>query len=189
MTGARESGLPFLPSSGDARPIPGTSQREMDLEGSLAELAPQLLRYALGRTGERALAEEVSQDALAALVSRWQRHGPPDCPAAFAFAVARRRASRAVFRRRLFAPLETILNRNPEHDDAERMVGSRIELRRTLQALRRLSADDRHALLVAASGEVGLADAARRAGMGPSTLRMRLLRARRRLRAVLKEKT
>jgi DNA-directed RNA polymerase specialized sigma24 family protein len=89
----------------------------------------------------------------------------------------------------LFAPLETILDRNPGHGDAEREVASRIELFRTLQALRRLPAGDRHALLVAASGEIGLADAARRAGMAASTLRMRLLRARRRLRAILKEKT
>lgn len=159
----------------------------MDLEGSLAELAPQLLRYALGRTGERALAEEVAQDALAALVSHWRRRGSPDSPAAFAFAVARRRAGRALLRRRLFVPLETILDGYPAQTSEESDTNSRIELRRTLKALRQLSGKDRHALLVAASGEQGPEESAHRAGLAPSTFRMRLLRARRRLRAILKE--
>src|SRR5262249_39600755 len=69
------------------------------------EIAPRLLRYCLGETGDRGLAEEAAQEGLAALVQRWRRQGPPESPAAFAFAVARRRAWRLKLRRRLFAPL------------------------------------------------------------------------------------
>lgn len=159
----------------------------MDLEGALVELAPQLLRYALGRTGDRGLAEEVAQDALTALVSRWRRRGSPDSPAAFVFAVARRRATRAVLRRRLLVPLEALLDGRSPSRNEEQEAGVRIELRRTLAALHRLPGNDRHALLVAASGKTGLEAAAERAGLAPSTFRMRLLRARRRLRAILEE--
>lgn len=40
----------------------------MELEAEIEALAPRLLRYCLGRLGDRALAEEVSQEALTALV-------------------------------------------------------------------------------------------------------------------------
>ncbi len=159
----------------------------MDLESALAELAPQLLRYAIARTGDFAIAEEASQDALTALVARWRRLGPPRSPAAFAFAIARRRAARAILKRRLLEPLTSLLDgRNgaarPEHDPAVR-----IELRETLAALRRLPVRDRDALAIAMSGDLDPREAARRAGVTPATFRMRLHRARRRLRALKEE--
>ena len=40
----------------------------MDLETEIEALAPRLLRYCLGRLRDPALAEEVSQEALTALV-------------------------------------------------------------------------------------------------------------------------
>jgi RNA polymerase sigma factor (sigma-70 family) len=158
----------------------------MDMETAVRELAPQLLRYTLGRTRDAGLAEEASQEALVALVSRWRRHGPPDSPAAFTFAIARRRATRALLRRRLFSPLESILDGGPAGPASE--ADSRIDLRRTLAALGRLPRRDRHVLLIAASGELRLGEAARRAGYSPSTFRMRLLRARQRLRELLEAK-
>jgi sigma-70-like protein len=44
----------------------------VDLEAAAAALAPRLLAYALARTGCRATAEDVAQDALTALVRRWR---------------------------------------------------------------------------------------------------------------------
>ena len=55
----------------------------MELEKAVEALAPGLLRYCMAVTGDRALAEDVSQEALAALVDRWRRRGAPDSVDAF----------------------------------------------------------------------------------------------------------
>lgn len=161
----------------------------MDLEATVNELAPQLLRYCLGQTRDMALAEEVAQDALTALVQRWRRQGPPECPAAFAFTIARRRAFRLTFQRRLLQPLHALLDghseERSEEPDPETRAVSRTELGRTLAALRRLSGKDREALLLAAAGELGLGETARVLGISLSALKMRIHRARKRLQQLL----
>ncbi|HEX3556869.1 MAG TPA: sigma-70 family RNA polymerase sigma factor [Thermoanaerobaculia bacterium] len=160
----------------------------MELETVVRELAPQLLRYSLGRTGDPALAEEVAQDALAALVQRWRRHGPPECPAAFVFAIARRRAFRLTFQRRLMAPLTVLLDgRSPLPGPEERAV-ARTDLGRTLAALRQLSGRDREALLLVGVGELGPSEGARVLGISVSALKMRVHRARQRLYRILEER-
>src|SRR3954465_15456426 len=68
----------------------------VDLETVAAALAPRLVAYATGRTGCRSTGQDIAQEALAALVLRWRRFGPPESPEAFVFAVARRRAGRAI---------------------------------------------------------------------------------------------
>lgn len=161
----------------------------MELETAVNELAPRLYRYCLGRAGSAEAAEEAAQEALAALVSRWRRHGPPDSPEAFAFTVARRRAVRAAFRRRLLRPLAALMESGaePETDGPglEERTAARAELARTTAALRRLPARDREALLLAAAGELSTAEAARVVGISPSAYKMRLHRARRRLHELL----
>ena len=62
----------------------------VDLDAAVAALAPRLVAYATGRTGCRSTGEDVAQDALTALVVRWRRHGLPESPEAFAFAIAKR---------------------------------------------------------------------------------------------------
>jgi RNA polymerase sigma-70 factor (ECF subfamily) len=161
----------------------------MTLETAVNDLAPRLYRYCLGRTGSPEAAEEAAQEALAALVSRWRRHGPPDSPEAFAFTVARRRALRSALRRRLLRPLAALVEagREPEADGPglEERTEARAELARTAAALRRLPARDREALLLAAAGELGPAEAARVVGISSSAYKMRLHRARRRLHELL----
>jgi RNA polymerase sigma-70 factor (ECF subfamily) len=159
----------------------------MDLEQAVAGLAPGLLRYCLGRTGDRQLAEEVAQEALASLVQRWRAHGPPDSPAAFAFAVAQRRATRALLRRRLFLPFERLSSANGNGDDPGAGAERRSELRRVLRALRRLPRRDRQALLVVVVGELPMTEAALALGSSPAAVKMRVHRARQRLRALLEE--
>jgi len=171
----------------------------MELEATVAELAPRVLRYCLGRVGVADVAEEVAQDALAALVSRWRRHGPPESPEAFVFAVARRRAFRAGVRRRLLLPLAFLGDghgpgRSSETAKAlvaeaspglEERAVARGELALTLAALRRLRARDREALLLVAAGGLATAEAARVAGVSPGAFKMRVHRARRRLTELL----
>lgn len=162
----------------------------MELETAVKELAPQLLRYSLGKTGDAGLAEEVAQDALAALVQRWRRHGPPECPAAFAFAVARRRAGRLNFQRRLLEPLNALLDGNSGHSPLpgpEERATLRTDLARTLAALRRLSGLDREALLLVGVADLGPTEGARVLGISVSALKMRVHRARKRLLQLLEE--
>lgn len=165
----------------------------MELETAVRELAPQLLRYSLGKTGDAGLAEEVAQDALAALVQRWRRHGPPECPAAFAFAVARRRAGRLNFQRRLLEPLNALLDGNSGSGHSplpgpEERATLRTDLGRTLAALRRLSGLDREALLLVGVADLGPTEGARVLGISVSALKMRVHRARKRLLQLLEEK-
>jgi RNA polymerase sigma-70 factor (ECF subfamily) len=167
----------------------------MELETTVEALAPRLLRYCLGRTGSAEAAEEVAQDALAALVGRWRRHGPPESPAAFAFAVARRRAWRAGVRRRLLLPLVALTDgrgrggevgvETAAGPDLEARAVARGEVARTLAALRRLPARDREALLLVAAGELATEEAARVLGVSRSAFKMRVHRARRRLTELL----
>jgi RNA polymerase sigma factor (sigma-70 family) len=159
----------------------------MDLETAVKELAPQLLRYSLGKTGDAALAEEVAQDALAALVQRWRRHGPPDSPAAFAFAVARRRAGRLNFQRRLLEPLHALLDHHSPLPGPEESATLRTDLARTLAALRRLSGLDREVLLMVGAADLGPTEGARLLGISVSAVKMRVHRARKRLLELLEE--
>jgi RNA polymerase sigma factor (sigma-70 family) len=160
----------------------------MDLETAVAELAPQLLRYGLGRTGDSGLAEEVAQDALAALVERWRRLGAPDCPAAFAFAVARRRAGRALLRRRLLEPLQRLREVASRLPGPEESATVRAELGLVLAALRRLPRRDQEALLLVATGDLGTAAASRVLGISMPAFKMRLHRARQRLKQLLEDR-
>lgn len=160
----------------------------MELETAVRELAPQLLRYSLGRTGDASLAEEVSQDALTALVQRWRRHGPPDCPAAFAFAVARRRAGRLLLQRRWMEPLHALLDGHSPLPGPEERATLSLDLGRTLAALRKLPRRDREALLLVGVGELGPTEGARVLGITVSALKMRVHRARRRLQQLLADR-
>lgn len=157
----------------------------VDLDGTLRSLAPRLFRYAVGRTGDPSLAEDVAQECLTALVARWQRHGPPDSPEAFAFAIARRRATRAALRRRLWLPLESVLGARAQGPDPEAQSIGRSARDRVLAAIGRLSRRDREALLLVVGGELGVAQAAETLGISPSALKVRTFRARRRLAALL----
>jgi RNA polymerase sigma factor (sigma-70 family) len=165
---------------------------EPGLEAVVRELAPRLLRFCLGRFGAEGLAEEVAQDALSALVARWRRHGPPESPEAFVFAVARRRGSRAAFKRRLMAPLAALGNGDPRSGadpgpDPEARAMGRHDLSRTFAAIRRLSSRERDALLLVVAGELSTEEAARVLGISRSALKMRVHRARARLAADLEE--
>jgi RNA polymerase sigma factor CnrH len=155
------------------------------MESAIQEIAPRLLRYCLARMGDRAAAEEVAQESLAALVHRWRSHGPPESAEAFAFAVARRRSGRALFRRRLWVPIEYLLYRRDEGPDPETMAIDKNERQRLVSGVARLPRREREALLLVAVGGLDIKEAARVLHISPSALKMRTLRARRNLAAVL----
>ena len=159
----------------------------MDLDAVVRDLAPKVLGYCLLETRDRALAEEIAQDALAALVQRWRRHGPPDSPAGFVLAIARRRSGRARARRRLWLPIEGLLDRRDRHLNPEEQAMARAQRDRVAAALARLQRSDRQILLLVTVGGIGVDEAARLLGVSVPAAKMRALRARNRLRELLED--
>jgi RNA polymerase sigma factor (sigma-70 family) len=157
----------------------------VDLDAAVRELAPRLLGYCILETGDPALAEEISQDTLTALVQRWRRHGPPESPAAFVFAIARRRSARAAVRRRLWLPLDAAMSVFDRRANPEQGAVRAGERARVVRALARLRPADRQVLLLLTVGDVGTEEAAGVLGISLSAVKMRALRARQRLREVL----
>jgi len=162
----------------------GTSVH-VDIESAVRDLAPRLLRYCAARTCDPSLAEEIAQECLAALVQRWRNSGPPDSVEAFVFAVARRRAGRALLRRRLLVPIEGLIGNGDGAPSPENRAIEKNEQKRVLVAVSRLPRIEREALLLVAFGELGTEEAARVLGISLSALKMRIHRARRNLAALL----
>jgi RNA polymerase sigma-70 factor (ECF subfamily) len=160
----------------------------VDLEGTVAELAPRVLRYANARLGDPALAEDVAQESLAALVRACRNGGAPDSADAFVFAVARRRAGREAWRRRFWAPLELAFGARSAAPSPEAQAIARDESERVRDALARLSSRDREAILLVAVGGLAMADAAAALGLSISAVKMRVSRARARLAVLLEER-
>jgi RNA polymerase sigma-70 factor (ECF subfamily) len=159
----------------------------VDLETVIRELTPGLMRYCTARTRDRSLAEEIAQESLAALVRRYRSRGAPDSPQAFVFAVARRRATRAVFSRCLWLPLQLLAGSRDHAPDPEATVLGRSEYAALERALEQLPARDREALLIVAVGGLKTTEAARVLGISESALKMRTLRARQRLQALMED--
>lgn len=153
----------------------------MDLERALAELAPNLLRFCTGLSGDPAEGEELAQEALASLVRYWRRRGAPGSPKAFVYTVARRQAFRVRWRRRLFAPLEDAEARSASAADPDEVRAGKQRLRAVLDALRELPARERQALVLGALEELSVEEAARALGISASAFKMRVHRARMRL--------
>ena len=158
----------------------------VDLDAAVAALAPRLVAYATGRTGCRSTGEDVAQEALTALVVRWKRHGPPESPEAFAFAIARRRAGRAVLRRALTQPLEFVLAVRADANGID-AYEQRAELQTVMVTMRGLRSADREVLLLRAAGELSLNEIAIVTRSSVAAVKMRLHRARSRLTKLLKE--
>ena len=153
----------------------------MDLEEVVRDLAPRVIRYSRVTAGDWHAGDDVAQDALTALVRRWRERGAPDSPAAFVFAIARRRAVRAALRRRMFAPLDVLASRSGGEPSPERVAIDRDGHRRLRAALGRLPARERDTLVLVAIGGVSTADAAAILGVSASAVKMRTSRARARL--------
>lgn len=159
----------------------------MDLDRTIRELAPRVLRYAVARTGDQSAGEDVAQESLAALVRHWRRAGPPESAEAFVFSVARRRAVRVAVRRKLWVPIEQVFGKRDGAPNPETQAVFRAEHGRLRVALARLARRDREALLLVALGEMGSAEAAAALGLSVSALKMRVHRARKRLAAELED--
>jgi RNA polymerase sigma factor (sigma-70 family) len=158
------------------------------LDDVVRDLAPKLLGYCRLETGDPSLAEEIAQDTLTSLVQRWRKYGPPDSPAAFVFAIARRRSARAMVRRKLWRPIEEVFGLRDGGANPEQKAVRSGERARVARALSRLRHGDREVLLLLTVWDLSMEDAAGTLGISLSAAKMRALRARQRLRELLEER-
>jgi RNA polymerase sigma-70 factor (ECF subfamily) len=140
-----------------------------------------VLRYCVGYLGDRSLGEEVAQESLAALVTAWRTAGPPRNPDAFVFAIAKRRARRTLFRRRLLLPVDRLLNHRQRGPDPEQAAIEMDQRARLLSAIRQLPRAEREAVLLVIGDGQKVHEAAAMSGVSVSAMKMRLSRARQRL--------
>lgn len=151
------------------------------MEAVLQDLAPRVLRYCVGYTGDRSLGEDVAQEALTALVRAWRISGPPHNPDAFVFVVAKRRARYAVLRRRLLLPIHVLLGRHDAGRDPESAAIENDKRTRLLSAISRLPRAEREAVLLVVVEGQKLGEAATTLGISLSAVKMRYSRGRQRL--------
>jgi RNA polymerase sigma-70 factor (ECF subfamily) len=159
----------------------------VDLDEVVTELTPRVLRYLRARLGDASVAEDVAQESLAALVRACRHGAAPESPDAFVFAIARRRAGRVLWRRRLWAPLDSASGAEASGPSPESSTIARAEERRVRAALARLGRRDREAILLVAVGGLRMADAAHTLDISVSAIKMRVSRARARLTTLLEE--
>jgi RNA polymerase sigma-70 factor (ECF subfamily) len=132
-------------------------------------------------------AEEAVQEAL---VRAWRRQDTcrtPEAPLPWILQITRNEARRLLERRaqrRALAPIEPASSEPEVADDALTGTTTRITVE---QALARLRDTDRRLLRLRYSDDLTQAEVARRLGVPEGTVKVRLHRARGRLRAVLEE--
>jgi RNA polymerase sigma-70 factor, ECF subfamily len=160
----------------------------VDLDGTLSDLAPRVLRYLVARLGDASLAEEIAQESLTALVRCCRNGGAPESAEAFVFAVARRRLGRAVWRRRLWVSIDQATGSRDGGPSPESRAIARVEEERVRAALAKLARRDREAILLVAVGEMSIAEAGDVLGISLSAVKMRVHRARARLAELLEDR-
>src|SRR5262249_33259705 len=150
--------------------------------------APAILRYAQRRLESREAAQDVVSDTFTAAWRHWDRRPAPEVILPWLYAIAgnavrdqRRSAQR---QRRLTGRLSALRAAGPAADPGEGVVlGHSIS-----QALAALPEADREVLrLVAWEGQTDARMLGLALGLRPASARSRVLRARRRLRALLGE--
>jgi RNA polymerase sigma-70 factor, ECF subfamily len=146
--------------------------RLLDFDSFFREEYQRLLKTMYLACGNRAEAEDLSQAAMVRAYERWSIVSAASSPSAYVYGIAlnlhrsRLRHVAVVLRHR-----ETAV---PPHDPAD----VAIDRADTIRALRALSTEDRHALLLVEWLGMSSEDAGRVLGIAASSVRSRVQRAR-----------
>lgn len=138
---------------------------------------PRLFETLFLSGGDRALAEDLAQEAMVRALERWDRVASARSPAAYVYAIAFN-LNRSRLRRLAVAIRHRSGTVSPA--DPAATVERRLEIR---AALRSLPADQREALLLVHWVGMTSKEAGRVLGIDPASVRGRIHRARRELRA------
>lgn len=173
----------------------GVSARQLPLIGTDPELfdafysenLEPLLRFVARRVGDPERAADLTADIFLAAIESAHRFQPRSTPRAWLYGIARvvvaedrRRGSRERVRDKRLRG-RALLDEE-ETAQIERRIDAGARSREIYEAMDRLSEDERAVLELVALDELSVAEAAAAAGVSPVTARVRLHRARRRLR-------
>lgn len=132
----------------------------------LRDVAPPLHRYVSRVTADRALADDVVQETLIAIVRKIAWLSDPSLFRAWAFRIASRNAFRHLRRRRIHEPLEEMAAEVPEADPWQR--------ERLLASLERLSPASRAVVTLHYLEEMPLSEVAAILDLSLGTVKSRL---------------
>jgi len=176
----------------------GVSAEQMPFIGSDPELfdafysehLEDLQRFVARRVGDPERAADLTADIFVAAISSAHRYHPRAAPKAWLYGIARivvaedrRRSARE--RAREMRLRGSALLDEEEAARIERRIDAAAGSRRLYEAMDSLSEDERAVLELVAIDEMTVADAAAAVGVRPVTARVRLHRARRKLRTEL----
>ncbi|MGE0039800.1 MAG: RNA polymerase sigma factor [Vicinamibacterales bacterium] len=154
----------------------------LDFDTLYRDYATAIYRFALGLSGDRAVAEDITAETFVRVWTARERVRH-DTVRAFLFAIARNlflTGARASWRQRPLVESDAATGPLP---DAEAI--HRIDLARALERLRALDPEDRAALLMRADGEMSYEEIGQALGVSAGAARVRVHRARRRLQAAI----
>jgi RNA polymerase sigma-70 factor (ECF subfamily) len=187
LIAARERGV-----SAQQLPRIGTDPQLFD--AFYTEHLADLQRFVARRVGDPARAADLTADIFLAAIDSAHRYRPDGTPKAWLYGIARvivaedrRRGARERDRREKLRG-STLLDEE-ETARIEAQIDAAARSRRLYGAMDRLGEDERAVLELVAIDEMTVAEAAAAVGVRPVTARVRLHRARRKLRAELEAAT
>lgn len=151
-------------------------------EELLARIRPSLVRFFILRTGRHELAEDLAQETLLRAVQKLHQYDSRRNLRNWLYAIARHFAVRRPVRRWKSRELSdadgAALRDRPE----DRLIADESAHRFWCQLAARLTLDDLIGLWLIHTDRLSLAHVGRLLGLAPSTIKMRMFRARRKLR-------
>lgn len=142
----------------------------------------RIFSYLMRMTGDLELSSDLMQESF---TRYFEKYGRVPRNAALLFTIARNALIDHARKARHETYFRTISQRNPV--DQERNVAVRAEYRRMLEGLGNLAPDDRDVLALVATGELTYREIAGIAGMSESNVKVKVHRARLKLRKILEE--
>ena len=133
----------------------------------LREIAPPLLRYVARVVGEVAMAEDVVQETLIAIVRKIEWLNDPNLFRAWAYRIASRQAFRALKKRRLVEPLDEV-------DIGADVTADPWQRERLLASIDRLTPASRAVITLHYLEDMPLSEVAAVLELAPGTVKSRL---------------
>lgn len=172
------------PTASSARAASGRAT----FDALVADAGEAVARYLYGMTGDRAAAEDLTQDVFTAAWRHLDELRDASAARSWLFAIAANTARRYLHRRSRFGwlPIEALPMAAPRlgSDGDDGLPDEAVALERALAGL---SADDRAVLLLVGAHDFSIAEAAEALGVSPAAAKKRWQRACARFRAEMPE--
>jgi RNA polymerase sigma-70 factor, ECF subfamily len=160
---------------------PAASDADLRMTRLFESMRPDLLRFALWLTRDRALAEDVVQESLLRAWRSREALQDPSCSRAWLLTIVRREHARVYERKRLEL---VCLNDALEHEGAALLSPDDSEITTLRSAILQLPIEYREPLIMQVLGGFSVDEIARELNLSASAVLTRLFRARNKLRTL-----